>query len=125
MAKYNPFFEKAGMKKIDYEEDKKYRKALMKLEALGFNINLLASKQQNLKTINTLSGKQLKELQRIILTQIFAPKFHEDKRLQEAVEKGDREAMAEALKHRRLNPTYLIWANTANNIYTHVNRRYH
>ncbi|MFN3621663.1 MAG: GNAT family N-acetyltransferase [Nitrososphaerales archaeon] len=111
MAKYNPFFEKAGMKKIEVEEDKEYQRFLTKLEALGFNIELLASKQQNLKTVNTLSEEQLKTLQKLILTNIFAEKFHEDKKLQEAVKRGDREAMAEALKHRRLNPTYLIWRN--------------
>jgi hypothetical protein len=41
----------------------------------------------------------------------FSPKLHTNKQLQQAVQRGDKEAIAEALTHRRLKPTYLIWRN--------------
>jgi ABC-type ATPase with predicted acetyltransferase domain len=113
MAKYNPFFEKAGMKKIEYDNtDPQYQKALVKLEAMGFNLELLGSKKQNINTIQKLSEQQIKELQKIVLRHFFSPKLHTNKQLQKAVQKGDKEAIAEALAQRRLKPTYLMWRNT-------------
>jgi nanoRNase/pAp phosphatase (c-di-AMP/oligoRNAs hydrolase) len=110
MAKYNPFFEKAGMKKIEYNNtDPEYQKALAKLETMGFNLELLGSKKQNIDTIQKLTEEQLKELQKIVLRHFFSPKLHTNKQLQQAVERGDKEAIAEALTQRRLKPTYLIW----------------
>jgi uncharacterized membrane protein YvbJ len=44
-----------------------------------------------------------------VLTHFFSPKLHTNKQLQQAVQKGDKEAIAEALTQRRLKPTYLIW----------------
>jgi len=112
MAKYNPFFEKAGMKKIEYDNtDPQYQKALAKLEAMGFDLELLGSKKQNLNTIQKLTEQQLKELQKTVLKHFFSPKLHTNKRLQQAVKKGEKEAIAEALTQRRLKPTYLIWRN--------------
>jgi len=112
MAKYNPFFEKAGMKRVDYQPtDQQYQKALAKLEAMGFNLELLASKKQNLNTIQNLTEDQIKELQHITLNHFFSQKHHTNKKLQQAVQEGDKEALAEALTHKRLKPTYLIWQN--------------
>ncbi|MGB9660221.1 MAG: hypothetical protein ACPLY9_06910 [Nitrososphaerales archaeon] len=54
MAKYNPFFEKAGMIRINVpetERDRSYRKNLERLENLGFNLDLLSSKEHNLMII--------------------------------------------------------------------------
>jgi len=78
---------------------------------MGFNLELLASKKQNLNTINKLSEEQLKELQQIVSKHFFNPIFHQNKQLQQAIQQGDKEALAEALTHKRLKPIYLIWRN--------------
>ena len=45
MAKYNPFFEKAGMKKIAESKPNKYTtNALKQLEDLGFDVAMFSSK---------------------------------------------------------------------------------
>ena len=43
MAKYNPFFEKAGMKKIDLLESEQAKRVKQTLLRFGFNPNLTAS----------------------------------------------------------------------------------
>lgn len=48
MAKYNPFFEKAGMKKVaESKPNKAVTEALAKLEKLGFDLMLLGSASYN------------------------------------------------------------------------------
>lgn len=46
MARYNPFFEKAGMAKVDYEqdEDSSEKRIRQFLESLGFDFNFVRSK---------------------------------------------------------------------------------
>jgi len=111
MAKYNPFFEKAGMMRIDApERDRSYRKNLEKLESLGFNLDLLSSKKHNLMIINRLKEDQIEELKNIIHKNFMAKKFRGNALLK-SIEQDDKDAMAEALKRHRLNPTYLIWKN--------------
>ncbi|MCP8315540.1 MAG: hypothetical protein H3Z51_01570, partial [archaeon] len=109
---YNPFFEKAGMMKIDApksHDDLAYEQALQRLEGMGFNLDLLGSKAHNLTVTSHLEPNQLQELRSILRKHFFCKKFHVNARLQEAIEKVDQEAMAEGLKHRRLKPIYLIW----------------
>ncbi|MCP8314996.1 MAG: hypothetical protein H3Z53_11610, partial [archaeon] len=113
MAKYNPFFEKAGMIRIDAPEtdiDRLYKKNLEKLESLGFNLDLLSSKRHNLMVINRLKEDQMEELKRIIHKNFMAKKFRGNALLK-SIEQNDKDAMAEALKRHRLNPTYLIYKN--------------
>jgi len=58
-----------------------------------------------------MSVEQIKELQKIALRHFSSPKLHTNKQLQQAVQRGEKEAIAEALTQRRLKPTYLIWRN--------------
>jgi len=52
MAKYNPFFEKAGMRKIaETKSNKHLLEAMEKLKALGFNHTVLQSQKHNLGKI--------------------------------------------------------------------------
>ncbi|MEM2211556.1 MAG: hypothetical protein QXK35_07140 [Nitrososphaerales archaeon] len=110
MAKYNPFFEKAGMIPIKTDFDKNYGKILEKLQKMGFDIQLLSSKKHNLDVINKLSEDGINELKRIIIKNFLTPRFR-GKSLIPLVMNNDKDAMAEALRRHRLNPLYLIWKN--------------
>ncbi|MCP8322399.1 MAG: hypothetical protein H3Z52_15895, partial [archaeon] len=113
MAKFNPFFQKAGMIRVDAPEtdiDKSYRKNLEKLESLGFNLDLLSSKRHNLMVIKKLKEDQVEELKRIIHKDFMAKKFRGNSLLK-LIDQGNKDSMAEALKRHRLNPIYLIYKN--------------
>jgi GNAT superfamily N-acetyltransferase len=63
MARYNPFFEKAGMQKIaEAKGDSTVQKAVKDLEKLGFKPYALASRETNL---NYLKQLELTELQKV------------------------------------------------------------
>jgi len=69
MAKYNPFFEKAGMTKIaERKSHKSILKAVEKLEKLGFNPVFLASKQMNLQTLEGMNTKQIAQVKQVLLS---------------------------------------------------------
>jgi hypothetical protein len=60
MAKYNPFAEKAGMRKIaERPPSKEALKIAEVLEHLGFNIQLLGSEKYVLNKLQTLSGHEM------------------------------------------------------------------
>ena len=60
MAQYNPFAERAGMKKILVKEPtEKIVKAVERLKALGFNPPLLASRSYNERTLTSLGPEGL------------------------------------------------------------------
>ena len=68
MAQYNPFAEKAGMRKI--QENKPHPKileAVEKLRALGFNPMMLASESYNLKRLKKLSPEEVDKVREILL----------------------------------------------------------
>jgi len=59
MARYNPFFEKAEMKKIaEQKPEPSCQKAVQELRKIGFNPILLASKKQNLKRLKELTKEE-------------------------------------------------------------------
>jgi len=60
MAKYNPFFEKAGMRKIcESQPVKEAYKVAEMLKALGFNVTFLRSQKYVLNRLSELSGQEL------------------------------------------------------------------
>jgi hypothetical protein len=60
MAKYNPFAEKAGMRKIvEQPPPKEAVKITETLRRLGFNIHLLGSEKYILKKLQTLNNKEI------------------------------------------------------------------
>jgi len=68
MAKYNPFFEKAGMTKIaERKPHKSILNAVEKLQKLGFNPVFLASKQMNLQTLERMNQKQIAQVKQALL----------------------------------------------------------
>jgi len=99
------------LRRVEYQADPDYEKALRRLEALGFNIELLGSKRHNLSVIRRLTHDQLIEVRKIILTQFYSPKFRSNLQLIARVRELDKEALAKALTNRRLKPVYLIWEN--------------
>jgi len=67
MARYNPFFEKAGMKKIaEQKPDPSCKEAVEELRELGFNPILLASKKQNLQHLKELSMEEMSRCKNIL-----------------------------------------------------------
>jgi len=67
MAKYNPFFEKAGMTKITVRQpDKEIQRGVERLENLGFKPCLLASTQSNLEYLRTLNPEKLAKVKSIL-----------------------------------------------------------
>jgi len=63
MAKYNPFAEKAGMRKIAEQPPPKEALAIAEvLSKLGFNIHLLGSEKYVLNKLNTLSDKEIQTI---------------------------------------------------------------
>ena len=68
MAQYNPFFEKAGMKRIaERQPDKTIIQAIKSLENLGFKPYLLNSQQTNINKLETLNKIELKKVHEILL----------------------------------------------------------
>ena len=84
MANYNPFFEKAGMTRVDTEGDIQRLEKIKELEAFGFQINLLSSKKYSEKQYNTLSKVDQEKVRDIVakilnrykgqITKLFANK---------------------------------------------------
>jgi len=69
MARYNPFFEKAGMKKIaETCGDLTVQKAIRKLERLGFKAYALASEETNVNHLKALEKEEMKKVKEILLS---------------------------------------------------------
>lgn len=69
MSKYNPFFEKAGMKRIAKSvPDKSLVRAVERLRTLGFNPVLLASEKNNLLRLQRMSEEEVIECRRALLS---------------------------------------------------------
>jgi hypothetical protein len=63
MAKYNPFAEKAGMRKItEQPPPKETLKIAETLRQLGFNLQLLGSERHVLSKLHTLSDKEIQTI---------------------------------------------------------------
>ena len=68
MAKYNPFFERAGMQKIMEQPTSKYALAIREvLSNLGFNPTLLASEKYVLNKLRNLTEKQLWDIRQAFI----------------------------------------------------------
>jgi hypothetical protein len=67
MSRFNPFFQKAGMKEIKYEHDKEWERTLVTISKFGFNPDLCGSIEHNVDVINKLDANQLSELRAIVL----------------------------------------------------------
>ena len=96
---------------VELEEDRKFLNAVKNLEThTKLRRELLASKSLNLKILSRIKPEQLKLVIKFALGFCVASKFRRTE-LVPKVEKGDKEALAEALSLVRGNPLYLYWKN--------------
>jgi tRNA(Met) C34 N-acetyltransferase TmcA len=73
MAKYNPFAEKAGMRKIAEQPPPKEALAIAEtLSPLGFNIHLLGSEKYVLNKLRTLSNKEIQTIKEAFIKHCHA-----------------------------------------------------
>jgi len=96
MAKYNPFAEKAGMRKVaEQPPPQEARKVAETLHNLGFNTQLLGSQHYVLNRLQALSMKDLTEI-RVAFIENPHPRFLKTFFPQEPFGKG--KAYAEKMK---------------------------
>ncbi|MEM0006803.1 MAG: GNAT family N-acetyltransferase [Candidatus Bathyarchaeia archaeon] len=126
MAKYNPFFERAGMQKIaESKPNPHLQKAIEKLEALGFKPYMLQNQKCNIEKINEIGRSEIIKIltelsekgviprKRIIPASKAYPSHTEFK---EKIEKLNSEGLAKVLKRLSFlmqTKVYLFWAKAS------------
>jgi hypothetical protein len=110
MAKYNFFFERAGMTRVDIEEDAKEEKDVSALESVGFRRELLPSRHHTEEVVAGLSQKKLEVAKRFALRYCAVVK-RRGTALIPRIKENDREAITEALRTYCTRPVYLYWRN--------------
>jgi ABC-type ATPase with predicted acetyltransferase domain len=116
MARYNPFFEHAGMTRVETPEDQRLTRALLNLEKeTGLKRELLASKKTSMKVLRGLARSKIKVAQSFALNWCVAKKFRKTI-LVPKVRAFDREAIAEALSLLRGRTLYLYWSKKPMNL---------
>lgn len=116
MTEYNPFFETAGMTRVDISEDQKFLDAVKKLEkATGLRRELLSSKSRNMAMLSKMNKEQLQVVQRFALNHGVSDKFRR-KELIEPCKRMERDALAEALSLARGAPICLYWKKPGSDI---------
>jgi GNAT superfamily N-acetyltransferase len=124
MAKYNPFGEKAGMRKIaEQPPPKEALKIAEVLEHLGFNIQLLGSEKYVLNKLQTLSGHEMAIVRQAFIKhchtrfmKYFCPHlvFGHKKDYVEEIKKVSLERLARLIKvcgFLMQTKVYLFWKN--------------
>lgn len=110
MAKYNNFFEAAGMIRVDVPEDEKEEKDLKELESLGFRRELLPSRKHVDLVMRKLDQEKLETCKRFALRYCAVAKRRRQA-LIPMIKELDRDAIASALTLRSSRPVYLYWKN--------------
>ena len=71
MAKYNPFFERAGTQKIMEQQPPKHALAIREvLSKLGFNTTLLGSQKYVLSKLRNVSAEELTQIHRAFMQNV-------------------------------------------------------
>jgi GNAT superfamily N-acetyltransferase len=125
MAKYNPFFEKAGMQQIAQNKPNKHiTKALESLTSLGFNTALLTNTQHNEKLTTQIGCKKITDIleelsknhasvrRRLAGLSNVYPRHHE---FTEKIREFDAANLASTLKRLSFmtqTEVYLFWRKT-------------
>lgn len=124
MAKYNPFFEKAGMVKLATQRaDVSCKEAIQNLSKIGFNPHLIASEKYNKEKLKTLNKKQIDEIKNILgriknhrLRRIFTNKpYINNNTFKTAITNTNTAKLAHALHVLNLllqEKIYLFWTRT-------------
>ena len=122
MAKYNPFFEKAGMKKITIQRpSKQIVKIANQLLKLGFNLERMSSKTYNLKILKGFSKEELEKVKRVLASYphprlvrhlVKKTMFMNKDSWRKALEKADFEKLASLIRLVSIlsqTKVYLFW----------------
>jgi len=125
MAKYNPFAEKAGMRKIAEQPPPKEALAIAEvLSKLGFNIHLLGSEKYVLNKLNTLSSKEIQIIKEAFIKHCHARfmkyffchmPFGHKKDYAEEIKKASFERLAHLIKvcgFLMQTKVYVFWENS-------------
>ena len=124
MSRYNPFFEKAGMRKImERFPSHEITEAIEQLRQVGFEPTLLSSIRYNLEKLKNLNPMEIMKC-REILAKLRAPRLHKfadshapygrSARYRDTVEKASLEKLAKILKALSFlaqTKIYLLWRN--------------
>jgi len=122
MSRYNPFFEKAGMRKImERFPDHEVTEAIEQLRQVGFEPTLLSSIRYNLEKLKNMNPMEIKKC-REILAKLRSPRLHKfadshapygrSARYRNTVEKASLEKLAKILKALNFlaqTKVYLLW----------------
>ena len=122
MAKYNPFFEKAGMKKITIQRpSKQIVEIANQLLKLGFNLERMSSKTYNLKILERFSKEELEKVKRVLASYphprlvrhiVKKTMFMNKDSWRKALEKADLEKLAGLIRLVSIlsqTKVYLFW----------------
>jgi ABC-type ATPase with predicted acetyltransferase domain len=125
MAKYNPFFEKAGMTKITQTSpDKTVLNAINELKQVGFNPVLLTSEKTNREKLQNMTKTQvnqtktaLKQVKGIYTKRIASTKkaFLKKQEYHNIVDEADKQKLAKMLRilgFLTQTKVYLFWRKT-------------
>jgi hypothetical protein len=125
MAKYNPFAEKAGMRKIaEQPPPKEALKIAETLRQLGFNIQLLGSEKYVLNKLQTLSSQEIAIVRQAFIKhcyrrfmKYFSPHlpFGHKQPYVEEIKKASLEKLAHLIKvcgFLLQTKVYLFWSRT-------------
>jgi ABC-type lipoprotein export system ATPase subunit/GNAT superfamily N-acetyltransferase len=131
MAKYNPFAEKAGMKKVlEQKPSEKALKVADVLSGLGFDLKLLGSQKYVLNKLRSLSPEQLKKLKEAFVKNGH-PRFRKEiaairhmpygnaSLYAKGVRNADAEKMAKLVKTAGMllqSKVYLFWSRNDNSV---------
>lgn len=114
MARYNPFFEHAGMRRIEYERefDRKQKKLLELLENMGYNVDLIHSAKKNLEWLKRLRRDQVKKIVKALL-EVFGTILFSRSGVMKKLREGRYRLsdVARAMTFVRAKPEYFIWEN--------------
>ena len=104
MAKYNPFFEHAGMRRVEYSSrtHEEIRRLLAKLQEYGVQPNRIHSKRYLRRILSQLSRKELKTIS------------EEVRRIKMIKGKIGFEELIRFLSGLRAQPEYFIWRDPRN-----------
>jgi GNAT superfamily N-acetyltransferase len=127
MAKYNPFFEKAGMQKVaESKLNMNLLHAIGQLQELGFNPSMLDSVNENRKLIKNveggkvtgileeLSGKEGMLRKRLLALSSVYPTHEEFLEKMNRVSGEDLAVILKRLAFLAQTKTYLFWRNSGN-----------
>jgi len=102
MAKYNPFAEKAGMRKVvEQQPSEEARRVADAFSGFGFDLKLLGSQKYVLDKLQSLSPEQLEELRETFVKNDH-PRFRKEIAANHHMPYGTTKAYAEGIRNANI-----------------------